>query len=208
MKSTMLIVSIFVLTLVSGNISAHAWGLPSIPSLGSGGGGDAAGFVKDTRNALYYFSTSKLGLAKALGCYNELASNQKLLDGMKAGDAAAGKEQMETLVTIDKSCDEAINKKIAENKKLDSAHKALATHASVEYVKALVTTSKLVSRGQSLANNPAALAMNASSVFYAVKNLPTIVTSGTTNTSTLFKYLSANGVDITEANKAADGLGK
>jgi hypothetical protein len=208
MKSAVLIVLIFALTLVSGNISVHAWGLPAVSSLGSGEGGDAAGFVKDTRNSLYSFAKSELGLARAIGCYTDLAAQQKLLDGMKAGDAAAGKEQMETLVTIDKSCSEAIKKQIATNKKLDSEHKALATQASVEYVKALVITTKLVYKGQSLAKNPVALAMNASSVLYAAKNLPTIVTSGTSNTSTLFKYLSANGVDISEAKAAAEGLGK
>lgn len=208
MKSKMFVVSTLVLSLMLSSVSVYAFGLPSLPSMGStSGGADPAGFVKDTRNALYSFAKSEAGLASALGGYTDLVAQQKLLDGLKAGDAAADKDQIETLVTIHKSANEAINKKIAENAKLDSRNKALATQSAIDYVKALATTSKLVASGQSLAKNPAALGMNASSVLYAVKNLPAIVTSGTSNTSALFKYLSANGVDVSEAKEAANSLG-
>lgn len=211
MKSKLLIVSVVVLTLVSGNALVHAFGLPSFGSMGNGEGADAAdaaGFVKNSRNALYSFAKSETGLATALGGYAELDAQKKLLDALKAGDAAADKEQIETLVTIHQSASDAINKKIAANVKIDSNNKKLASESTVEYVKALVSTSKLVATGQSLAKNPVALGMNASSVLYAVKSLPAIVKAGTSNTSTLFKYLSSNGVDISEAKAAADELGK
>jgi hypothetical protein len=200
-----------IVCLAFSSVSVFAFGLPSLPSLpslgSSSGGVDPAGFVKETRNALYSYAKSEAGLASALGGYTDLAAQQKLLEGLKVGDAAADKDQIETLITIHKSASEAIDKKMAENTVIDSKNKKLAAKSTAEYVKALIATTKLVASGQGLAKNPIALGLNAGSVLYAVKNLPAIIKSGTSNTVTLFKYLSANGVDVSEAKEAANGLG-
>ena len=212
MKISKFIASILAvaLTVAIGSSSAFAFGIPSIPGVGSGGGStaNAGEVVMDTRNSLYSFTSAELGLLQAIGGYENLAAQQELLKGMKAGDAAASKEDLETLKTIHASAQPALEKKVAENAKIDSAQKALAGQSMVEYVKGLVSTKKLVASIQGLAKNPMAIGSDAGAVLYAAKEVPGVVTSGTSASGTLIKYLTANGVDTSEAQKAAEDLGK
>lgn len=213
MKSTKIAVSILVIAVafMLGSFSAFAFGIPSIPGVGSKGGGstaNAADVVKDTRNSLYSFTSAELGLLQAIGGYEQLAAQQELLNGMRAGDAAASQEQIETLKNIHTSAQPALEKKVAENAKIDASQKALASKSMVEYVKGLVSTKNLVGSIQGLAKNPMAIGSDAGAVLYAAKEVPGVVTGGTSTTGTLIKYLTANGVDTSEAQKAADDLGK
>jgi len=126
---------------------------------------------------------------------------------MKTGDAAASKEDTETLVTLHNSMNPVIEAKTKENMKLDANNKALAGKSMVEYVKGLVSSKQLLSSVQDLAKNPMALGTDASNILYVAKELPGIVSGGVSTTSTLFKYLGANGVDLSEAKNVAKGMG-
>jgi hypothetical protein len=211
MKSTKIAASLLVMSLALTAGAAHAWGLANVlPSASGGGGGSTANagdVAKNARNALYSFVKSDLGLLAALGGYENLAANQKLLDGMKTGDAAASKEDTETLVTLHNSMNPVIEAKTKENMKLDANNKALAGKSMVEYVKGLVSSKQLLSSVQDLAKNPMALGTDASNILYVAKELPGIVSGGVSTTSTLFKYLGANGVDLSEAKNVAKGMG-
>jgi len=44
-------------------------------------------------------------------------------------------------------------------------------------------------------------------VLFLVRNVPPLVSNAVSTTGKLLNYLSANKVDVTEANKAASGLG-
>ncbi len=190
--------------------SVQAFDLPKLPGTGNSSGGsteNAGDVVKNTRNTIFSFVKAKTGLLAAMGGSEQLAAQQKLLEGMKAGDAAASKDDLETLVTIDKSATDEINKKVAANVKLDANNKAMAGSSMVEYIKGLVASKKLLSSIQNVAKNPMSLGANAGAVAYLAKELPGLLSSGTSTTSTLFKYLGSNGVDLSQAKKEAADLG-
>jgi len=163
--------------------------------------------VKNTRNSMGSFVKSKMGLIEAMGGAEQLAAYNKMLDGLKLGDVAASKEDIETIVTLDKNTNDLIASMTTANKKIDDKNKALAGKSMTEYVKALVSLTVLSRSVQNLSKNPVALAGQAPSVLYLAKELPGVTTSGTTSTKTLLTYLSSNGVDTSEANKAAKELG-
>ena len=204
--------TMLVFSLAVGGTNAYAFGLPKVPGLGASNTGGAtvnsAKLAINARNALYSFAKSNAGLAAALGGYNELAAQQQLLEGMKVGDAAASKEQIETLTTIHKSASEAVKAKMASNDQIDADQKKLASASMVEYVSGLVSSKKVVSSLQDVVKNPMAMGADADTLIYTAKEMPNIVSGGVQSTSSLFEYLSAKGVDVSEAKAAAADLGK
>ncbi len=185
--------------------------VPSMPGKSASGGSapaeNSGDVVKNARNSMASFVKAKLGLIEAMGGSEELAAQKKLLEGLKQGDAAASQEDLETIVSLDKATGDMINKKTSENSKLDAKNKSTASKSMVEYVNGLVSTKKLVGSVSNLSKNPMSLGSNMGSVTYLAKELPNVVSSGTSTTSTLFSYLSSNGVDTSAAKKAASGLG-
>lgn len=168
---------------------------------------DPANVVKNTRNTLHFFASAEVGLACSLGGYAELAAQQELLKGMQAGDAATSQEQLETLKNIHISASAEIDKKIANNAKIDAAQKKLAGKSMVQYAIGLVSTKKLVDSIQTLTKDPKAIASNPWAILYAATEVPVVFTKGVTSMGTLIKYLKANGVDTSEAQKVAVDLG-
>jgi len=166
-----------------------------------------ASVTRDAQFALVSFANSELGLANALGGYPGLAAQQQLIDGLKRGDVAATKDTLATAVTVSKAANDAIDQKVAENAKLSADNRKLAGSAAFEYVKGLVASRNLVVSVEGLAKNPMAMGADAGNILYLGKQLPAIVTSGSSTTVSLFKYLSANGVDTSEATAAAKNLG-
>jgi|GEM_PF-3380465 len=212
MQNIKIAASVIALSFALGAGIAHAqFGIPKIPGVGgaaSGGSSVKAGdLAKNARNAMYSFAMANQGLLKAFGGYADLAANQKLLEGMKIGDAAASKDDMEKIVTLTKSSSDALTAKMAENAKLDADQKKVAAAATLDYVKGLVASKNLVGSLQDVAKNPAAMGMDAGVLLYTAKEVPSIISTGASTTSSLFKYLGANGVDLTEAKAAAGGLG-
>jgi len=210
MKIITMSAPLFALLFAAGIAPAHA-GFPGMPSLGApaaSSGASAAEVVKNTRNALFSFTVAKVGLAEALGGYNTLAADQKLLEGMKNGDAAVTKEQMQTYVSIGSSANVVIEAKAAENAKLDAGNKSKAARSMVDYVKALGSVRKTLASLQGLAKNPMALGSDTGSAMFAVKELPSLLSGGASTTATLFKYLGANGVDLSEAKATANSMEK
>lgn len=211
MKKIQLLVSVMAVAATLAGSAAMAFDFPKVPSIGGSTDGSKTAngveVTKNARNALLAFTNAELGLAGALTGYNELAAQQKLLEGMKAGDAAVKKEDLETIVSIGKSANDHIVKKTAENSQLDASNKALAGKSMTQYVVGLVASKKMLSSVQDLAKNPTALGLDFGALLYAGKEMPGIVASGASTTTTLFKYLGANGVDVSEAKSAAKDLG-
>jgi hypothetical protein len=212
MKLMKLSTTVLALFIAAGVAPAYAGfklpSLPSVPSANGGSSANAAEVTKNMRNALYSFATAELGLVQALGGYNDLAAQQQMLAGMKIGDAAATKDDIATLVNIDKSASAQIAKKTDDNAKLDADSKATARKATVEYIKGLVATRNTIASLQGVAKNPMALGSDAGTVLYAVKEIPGLISNGASTTSKLFSYLGANGVDVSAMKKDADGMGK
>ena len=185
--------------------------MPKVPSLGGTNSSNptvsGAAVARDARNALMSFASAQLGLAQAMGGYEGLAAQQQMLAGLKSGDAAAKKEDIETVVNISKSAGDAIGQKVAANAQLTAENRQLALNSTVDYIKGLIASKKLVGSVQDLARNPMSLGGDAGSVLYLGKNLPGIVGGGASTTGTLLKYLSANGVDTSKAAAAAKDLG-
>ena len=186
---------------LSGMVSKIAGGGTSAPIENAGD------LVRNARNSMASFVKAKLGLIEAMGGSDELTAQKKLLEGLKQGDAAASKEDLETIVSLDKATGEMIAKKSADNAKLDSANKATASKSMLEYVGGLVHAKKLVNSVANLSNNPMSIASNLGAVTYLSKELPSVVSSGVNTTTTLFTYLNSNGVDTSDAKKAAADLG-
>lgn len=179
--------------------------------LAAGGGSaapaNAGQVVRNTRDALLSFTKAELGLSQAIGGYTEYAAQQSLLDGMKTGDAAASKDDLEKIIVIHKQAAAHIDKKVAENAALDANNKALAGKSMLEYVKGLLYTRKMVGSVQDLAKNPMSLGGDLGSALLLVKEMPPVAAGAASTTGKLFQYLGTNGVDMNEAKKAADGLG-
>ena len=204
------IVSAIALAFLSG-MHAYAWELPKVKSLGgssSASAGSAKDVARDARNALYQFAKAELKLAEALGGYENLAANKQLLENIKTGDAAASKADLETISMVDKSVGPIIDKKIADNTKLDATQKALAAEGTMEYVSGLVSTKKLAGSVSDLASNPAALGLDAGPVLFLAKELPVLVPKSISASSSIIKYMSSNGVDVSKAKEAASDMGK
>jgi len=209
MKMIKLSTTVHALFLAAGVAPAHAgFKMPSLGGSNGGSGANAAEVTKNMRNALYSFASAELGLVAALGGYTELAAQQQLLAGMKTGDAAPTKSDIETLVSIDQAAQVQINLKADENAKLDANSKALAGKATIEYVRGLISTKNTISSLQGVARNPMALGSDAGTVLYAVKEMPGLIGHGVSTTSKLFSYLGANGVDMAPIKKEAEGMGK
>jgi len=211
MKNIKLAFSALTVTLALGASQAMAQGLPKMPSFGGGSSSapsaNGAEVAKNARNALYAFAKAQTGLASALGGYADLSAQMALLDSMKAGDAAAKKEDVDTLVSISKSAQESINKKAAENAELEGDNKLLAANSMTAYVKGLVASKKLISSIQGLMSNPISMGADAPTLIATGKELPGIVSTGASSTTALFSYLGSKGVDLAEAKTAANGLG-
>lgn len=215
MKKINFVVSTLAVSLTIGMGCAQAFGLSdalSVAGVGSNNNASATtadpNIVVHARNSLYSFAKAQIGLATAMGGYEELAAQQKLLDGMKTGDAAASKDDLATIVNISKSAGTEINKKIADNAKLDASNKKLAASSSIEYIKGLISSKKMVSSIQDASRNPVSLGQNAGAVLYVAKELPGIISGGVSTTGSLIKYLTANGVDTSGLKKATDDMGK
>lgn len=191
--------------------SAYAFDMPKIAgvtSSSSSAPAESAGqVVSNSRNAILSFAMAKIGLLSAMGGYENLSAQREILKNMKTGDATASKEELETIINVDKLTTEEISKKTTENAKLDAKSKVEAGKSMLEYVKGLAASKKMISSIQDVAKNPMAAAGNLGAITYLSKEMPGLLSSGSSTTSTLFKYLSANGVDMGEAKKAANGLG-
>jgi hypothetical protein len=215
MNKTKYVVATLSLSFAFGLGSAHAIGLGDALSLSGLGGSSSAkagansgDLVVNTSTAIVAFTTAQVELADALGGYAELANLRQQLANMKNGDASGIKDNMETVVKINKDLNDKIDQKIKEGAKLDSTQKKKAAVAMVAYVQGLVSSKRMISSIQDVAKNPLSLGNNAGAAIYMVKELPGIVSNGAGTTSSLFKYLAANGVDTSAAKKAASDMGK
>ena len=206
-------ISVFAALISLGAAPSQAIDFGKLPSLGNKGGSAGAGasaaeVAKNTRNALVAFTAAELGLLEALGGYDKLTAMQKQVEGMQKGDAGVNTDQLQAAVDIHKSASAEIDKKLAENAKLDAGQKTLAAKSMAAYVQGLVSTRQTLSSLQGLAKNPLSLGSDAGPVLFAVKELPGMVSGGVSTTGTLFKYLGANGVDLHDAKSAADTMPK
>lgn len=186
--------------------------LPKMPSLGSGSSeasGNAGAVVKQARDALVQFTKAEFRILEALGGYEAFASQEKLVSSLKTGDATASSDDLKAVTKISGELQAEIEKRISENKKLDDKQKKIAAEGTFNYVKGLVASKKLVGSVQGLAKNPSSLGLDLiGPVTTLGTEMPKIVPKAISTSGAIFKYMSANGVDISEAKKAADDLGK
>jgi len=215
MKKMKFVVSTLTLSLTIGMGCAQAFGLGDALSVAGVGGsnattnnGNANDLIVNTSTALIAFTKAQTDLADALGGYEELSNQRKQVANLKTGDMSGITDTMQTAVKISKSANDYLNQKMAAGAPLDAAQKKKAAKAMIGYVQGLVSSKKMISSIQDVARNPLSLGQNAGAALYMVKELPGIITGGVNTTGSLFKYLAANGVDTSAAQKVADGMGK
>ena len=214
MKKNQIKTLVIAVSLIATIPAQAQFGMPSIPGLGSGSNNtaksteSAAQVIIKTQIALANFVAAQKQLDDAINGTNTYEASKALLDRLAKGDAAASKEDFETVVSMSKEASEALAKDVSENKKLEAKNKSAAQKAMVNYVIALVSTKSLINSIQGLAGNPMSAGTSIGTLTYLVSQMPTLISSGAGSTANLFKYLTANGVDMKEAQKAADGLGK
>jgi hypothetical protein len=204
-------ISVFAALVSLSAAPSHAVDFGKLASLGNknaNSGASAADVAKNTRNALVAFATAELGLLEALGGYENLSAHRTLVAGMQKGDAGVNTDEFKAVVDIHKSASVEIDKKLVANTKLDASQKSLAAKSMLAYVQGLVSTKQTLGSLQGLAKNPLSLGTDAGTVLFAVKELPGMLSGGLSTTGTLFKYLGANGVDLSEAKSAADAMPK
>lgn len=188
------------------------FGLPGLPGKGSAASGasaeSASDVVKNVTNSLRSFISSKIGLLEAMGLGEKVAAHKERMAALSKGDAAStSKDDLETMTSIDKATGDLVQEGMANNAKIDAKSKALASKSMLEYVNGLVSAKKVVGSVSSLSKNPMAMGSNAGSILYLAKEMPNIVSTGSSTTETLFTYLGSNGVDTSAAKKAAADLG-
>ena len=73
----------------------------------------------------------------------------------------------------------------------------------------MLSSKVVIDSVQGLAKNPTALGLDsAGPIITLASNLPKMVSQSTSSTTTIIKYLSANGIDTSKMQKEADSLGK
>lgn len=203
--------SLFVFILgVSYDTSAIDLKMPGMPGKNADAGSNkenAEELLKNARNSIALFVQSKSDLVIAMGGASLLESKKNELAGLKQGDAAVSKADLETMVSLDAALNEMIAQKTAENSALDAKNKAAAGKAMTNYVMALVSVKKLVGSIQGVSKNPMSAGKNIGSLAYLAKELPGVVSSGADTTKALFTYMNAKGVDTKNAKNAAAELG-
>jgi hypothetical protein len=173
----------------------------------SGGGNSKSNVgqvVGDCSIALDLYLDAQVLLIRALAGKEELAARQATIDFVQNGDAKKASNQDKA--KMGRELDESLNNVMAENKPLDDHQKRLATEGALRYVVAVSKTSKLVGSLSHVDVKSIGI-FDAPGVLYLINNLPAVVSNSVSTTGKLFKYLSANNVDISKAQKAADGLG-
>ena len=182
-----------------------AFGLPDIfiSSDSQGGNSHVREVVHDCRRALHRYLDSQYLIIEALDLKEELAARKATLKFAEKGTAAESDDEM---IAESNACSDVIRPRIESNKSLDAEHKKLAGHAALKYVEAVIETKKMV--GALTGINTSSLGFSdVGPVLFLVRNVPPLVTNAVSTTGKLLNYSSANKVDVTEANKAANDLG-
>ena len=182
-----------------------AFGLPNILGVSESHGGKAnvREVVHDCRRALHEYLESQYLLIDALDLKEELAARKATLKFAEKGSAAQSDEDM---IAESAACSDVIQPRIESNKSMDAEHRKLAAVAALKYVRASLETKKMASELTRLDTGSHGFG-DIGPVLYLVRNVPPLVSNAVSTTSKLMKYLSANNVDVTEANKAAGDLG-
>ena len=202
-------VSIIICSLFVTAQTASAFpGLSGIIDVGVRGGGKGGSNVNqvvfDCSVALDLYLDAQVLLIQAIAGKEELAARQATIDFVQNGSAK--KASNEEKAKMGRELDESLNRVVAENKPLDDHQKRLATEGALRYVVAVSRTYKLVGSLSSVDVKAVGI-FDAPGVIYLVNNLPAVAGNAVSTTGKLFKYLSTNNVDISNAQKAADGLG-
>ena len=185
---------------------AAAFGLSDILGAGSssnGGKTNVREVVHNCKKALHKYLESQYLLIDALDLKEELAARKATLKFAEKGSA---EQSDEDLIAESDACSDVIRPRIESNKSMDAEHKKLAAVAALKYVQAAIETKKMVGGLTSLDTSSLGFA-DIGPVLYLIKHVPPVVTNAVSTTGKLLKYLSANKVDVTEANKAASDLG-
>ncbi len=182
-----------------------AFGLPDIviSSDSHGGNSQVREVVHDCRRALRNYLESQYLIIDALDLKEELAARKATLKFAEQGSAAESDDDM---IAESNACSDVIRPRIESNKALDAEHKKLAGHAALKYVQAVIETKKMVGALTSI-NTSSIGFSEVGPVLFLVRNVPPLVSNAVSTTGKLLNYLSANKVDVTEANKAANDLG-
>jgi hypothetical protein len=152
---------------------------------------------------LHKYLDSQYLLIDALDLKEELAARKATLKFAERGGAEQSDEDM---IAESDACSDVIRPRIESNRSMDAEHKKLAAVAALKYVQAAIETKKMVGALTNLNTSQLGLG-DVGPVLYLVRHVPPLVSNAVSTTSKLLKYLSANNVDVTEANKAASDLG-
>jgi hypothetical protein len=160
--------------------------------------------VFESSVALDMYIEAQTLLLIALGEKEELAARTATIELVQSGDVS--KKANENKIKRSEVADEILRKHIEDNKPLDDDQKRLATVGALRYVEAVAATVKV---GKSLSRlDTASIGIfDLGSVLYLVTNIPSLASRSVSTTGALLKYLSAHDVDVSKAQKAADGLG-
>ena len=183
----------------------YAFGLSDIIGGSSSRGGktNVREVVHDCKRALHKYLDSQYLLIDALDLKEELAARKATLKFAEKGSAEQSDEDM---IAESNACSDVIRPRIESNKSMDAEHKKLAAVAALKYVQATSETKKMVGGLTSLDTSSLGFT-DIGPVLYLVNHVPPVVSNAVSTTGKLLNYLSANKVDVTEANKAASNLG-
>ena len=178
---------------------------------GGGSGASAGDLVKETQIALSGFVGAQINLAKAMNVYDASAATQKQVENLKNGDPTSSEtaNSIKTTAVLSAELQAKIEEGIKKGAVLDAGQKALAGQATLQYVQGLASSTKVAGKVSQIVKNPTSVSPAYLPQLTAIaSNVPGVVQSAAGSTSSLFSYLTKNGVDVSKAKQAADSMDK
>jgi hypothetical protein len=174
--------------------------MPKLPGVGGGSGGsqvDPAKLKDQIRVALVSLVKANEQYLLALG-HADAAAGAKLMSE-KLGSGTLGADEVKGVTEIAETTIKSIKEASDKGTKLTAEAGAFAGQGLVEHVNGSVAG---VQAGRSLKSALQSPSPTIVAALGPVKDFPSLLTTWTSATSTVFTYLSSNGIDTTKANAA------
>lgn len=192
--------------LFAGNAQAE-FKLPGILSGESkpAGGADVTKIVNDCALSLQHYNEAQALLGEAIVGKKRLATMTKGVGNVKAGDVS--QDAVKLRLKSAESYDKILKDAIAKNQPLNSNQKLLAKGGALKYATALLEIGKITESLTSIDKSSLGIG-DVGSVIFLANNVPSLVSGAVGGAGNLFKYLSANKVDIKAAQSMLSSMGK
>ncbi len=184
------------------SLPVHAqFGGMSVPGMGGGSSGpavDTDAVKKLITSALTSMAYANAKYAQAVGNDSAAAQLKEIGDKLKSGSMGVNSDSIGQLKTASAPVNDAIKKSLDEKTKLSDAGKKVALEGFALHVTGSIEAFGSVKQLKKALESKSPMALSA---LASLSDYPAFVAQWGTATVTIFSYLSANGIDIKDADK-------